>query len=324
MNAKSHLLLLVQSLVTVVLLALLVNGLDWRAFSTVYARVPLSAYVVSLAVVAFGQALYAWRWFVVLRTGGVQVSYGAVVRQYLIGMFVGNFLPSTVGGDVAKVYLLGRTHGYSAISASVLLDRLLGFGILATLAAVAIVIAHPNATVLTLLRTALLIVVAAALVAVGLTMAGSGGLSLRVSRFWPRARRWGDELRRLRLAMLGGLRHPAVIYHAAMSVLVYFGLLSLVYQALVERLGGVRLGFVETLMVVSSVTVLSHVPISLNGLGVREQLHVVLFDPFGVSKEAAVAISLLLFAHALVISALGGVLWLRAERTSTPTPVPLT
>ena len=63
--------------------------------------------------------------------------------------------------------------------------------------------------------------------------------------------------------------------------------------------------------VVTTTAVLSNVPISLNGLGVREQLHVWLLAPLGVPAEVALAISLLMFAHLLVASVVGLVLWLR-------------
>lgn len=61
-------------------------------------------------------------------------------------------------------------------------------------------------------------------------------------------------------------------------------------------------------------SVLSNVPISINGLGLREQLHVLLLEPLGVPKEVAVAISLLLFGHLLIASAAGGIVWWRTSR----------
>ena len=126
-----------------------------------------------------------------------------------------------------------------------------------------------------------------------------------------------------RLAMLSGLTHPRVLWHAAMTVSVYFLLLTEVYRALIEALGGIRPGAAETLMIVASVAVMSNVPISLNGLGVREQLHAALFAPLGVSREVAVAISLLLFAHGVLISVAGGLLWLRTERAPVRNPISL-
>ena len=308
--------LVLQAGVTLALLVLLFESFDWHAFAAVYERISSSAYFASLAVVFLGQMAYAWRWHVVLRACGVAVRYRAVFAQYLIGMFVGNFLPSTVGGDVAKVYYLGRTHGYSAITASVILDRLLGFGIVAVMAAVVLVVEGPEAGILRLVRTGLLIVVAVTVVITAAAISGTGGLPRRVARFGARAVRWAEQLQKLRLLMLVALRHPAVLLHATVSVVGYFVALALVYRMLILLMCGLALGTVETLMVVSSTSVMSNLPISLNGLGVREQLHVVLFEPLGVPKEVAVATSLLLFSHTLLISAIGGILWMRAAGPS--------
>jgi hypothetical protein len=62
---------------------------------------------------------------------------------------------------------------------------------------------------------------------------------------------------------------------------------------------------------VTATAVLSNIPISLNGLGLREQLHAALLAPLGIVPEVAVAISLLLYAHLIVMSVVGLVLWLR-------------
>jgi hypothetical protein len=69
--------------------------------------------------------------------------------------------------------------------------------------------------------------------------------------------------------------------------------------------------FLVLLTTVATASLLSNLPVSLNGLGLREQLHAMLLQPLGVPREAAVAISLLLFAHLLVTSLGGFVLWLR-------------
>jgi hypothetical protein len=62
---------------------------------------------------------------------------------------------------------------------------------------------------------------------------------------------------------------------------------------------------------VTTASLLSNIPISINGLGLREQLHAILLQPLGVTREAAVAISLLTFAHLLVSSLLGVLFWLQ-------------
>src|SRR5262245_39554290 len=115
-------------------MALLFRGVDMSAFASLYRRLPAWFYFASLAVVLGGQVLYAWRWRLLLVANGVNVRIGTVLRQYFIGTFLNNFLPTTVGGDVAKVYYVGREHGYRPVAASVILDRLLGLGLLALLA----------------------------------------------------------------------------------------------------------------------------------------------------------------------------------------------
>ena len=52
-------------------------------------------------------------------------------------------------------------------------------------------------------------------------------------------------------------------------------------------------------------------PLRVNGLGLREQLHASLFLPLGIAPEAAVSISLLLYAHLVVASLIGLIFWLR-------------
>jgi uncharacterized membrane protein YbhN (UPF0104 family) len=67
--------LILQGAVTLALLVLLFESFDWRAFGAVYARLPIHAYLVSLGVVFLGQAMYAWRWRVLLRAGEVPVTF---------------------------------------------------------------------------------------------------------------------------------------------------------------------------------------------------------------------------------------------------------
>ena len=100
-----------QCVVSVALLFLLFRRLDLSAMRQLYASMPLWFYFFSLGVVVAGQALYAWRWRLLLDAAGVSVSLGMCIRQYFIGIFLNNFFPSTVGGDMAKVFYLGRQHG---------------------------------------------------------------------------------------------------------------------------------------------------------------------------------------------------------------------
>ena len=314
---QRHRWLVVQGVISIGLLAWIFRGLDRQAFRALFAGLPLWFYFASLAVVLTGQVIYAWRWWLVLTVTGTGVSFSTAVRQYFVGTFVNNFLPSTVGGDVAKVYYIGRQHGYRAVAASVVVDRVLGVGILATLASAAAWLSAPDSPWLVASSLAVTAIAATLAVVSGLAVSGTGGLARWLAPFGPRAVALATHAQQFRLDMAAPLRRPDIMGQSIAGVFVYFVGLTLVYLSFLTVHTITQPSLSSMFAVVTTTAVLSNVPISLNGLGVREQLHVWLLAPLGVPTEVALAISLLMFAHLLVASTLGLVLWLRMPALPT-------
>lgn len=309
--------LAVQALVTIALLALLARSLDLDALGRLLTGLPLSFYFLSLAVVLAGQVAYAWRWRLLLTAAGVRAPFRLIVRQYFIGIFVNNFLPSTVGGDVAKVYYLGQAHGYRTVTASVAMDRVLGVGLLAGLATAALSISPVSAPRLTAAQFACVGVAILALGFLVLTRTGTGGLAERVGWLGNHAVAIAERLQRLRLDMAAPLARPAIIAQAAIVVVGYAIAVTAVYQRFILLHSGAAPSFLPLFAVVTATVVLTNIPLSLNGLGLREQLHASLLAPLGVAPEIAVAISLLLYAHLMLASLIGLAFWLRSRQSGT-------
>jgi hypothetical protein len=121
-----------------------------------------------------------------------------------------------------------------------------------------------------------------------------------------------ERLHGMRSHMAAGLRMPSVIAQATAVVVAYALAVGGIYALFIHMQTGAVPPFGLLVAVVMATTVLTNIPISLNGLGLREQLHAQLLAPLGVPREVAVAISLLLFGHLLVASLLGLVFWLKA------------
>jgi hypothetical protein len=113
--------------------------------------------------------------------------------------------------------------------------------------------------------------------------------------------------------MAAPLGRPAIVAQAAAVVVGYAIAITAVYQRFVLLQSGAAPPFVAMFAVVTATIVLSNVPLSLNGLGLREQLHASLLAPLGIAPEIAVAISLLLYAHLVVASLIGLAFWLRTR-----------
>ena len=317
-----HRWILVQAVLSVGLLTFLLQSLDLAAFGTLFARLPLWFYVLSLLVVLGGQVVYAWRWRLLLAEAGVDVPLLITVKQYFIGTFLNNFLPSTVGGDVGKVYFLGREYGYRVIMASVLLDRMLGLAMLAMWATLALWLLRMPSPVLAAARLAVTGIAALLAAILIVTGPGTGGLAARVAWLGPRGVAVAEHLQQLRIDMAVSLRSPLLMLQAALAVIGYALAAGGVYVVFIRIQTGTAPPFMMTTGVVMTTAVLSNIPMSLNGLGLREQLHALLLAPLGVPREVAVAVSLLFFGHLLVSSLFGAGFWIQSrplpERPAAP------
>jgi uncharacterized membrane protein YbhN (UPF0104 family) len=94
-------------------------------------------------------------------------------------------------------------------------------------------------------------------------------------------------------------------------VLTYSLLVAGAYRWFFGLSGRTELGILPVLVAVVMIAVLTNMPVTVNGIGLREQLHYLLFADLGMPKEVSVSISLLMFAHVLVLSLFGYALWTR-------------
>jgi uncharacterized protein (TIRG00374 family) len=310
-SIRKRLPLAAQSVVSIALLVLLFRSLDLGALRQLYATMPLWFYLLSLGVVVGGQVLYAWRWRQVLAASGVPVTVGTAIRQYFIGIFLNNFFPSTVGGDMAKVYYLGKDHGYRPIAASIVLDRLLSIGLLAVLATTMYWVAPDPSPRFAATRAFVTVIAVCLLGGIVLAARGTGGLPRRLAPFGTFAVGLAERAQRFRHDMAPAARRPQIVFQSAAVVTTYFFALTGIYRLFLSLDTGVHPSFLTLMTAVTTASLLSNIPISINGLGLREQLHAILLQPLGVTREAAVAISLLTFAHLLVSSLLGVLFWLQ-------------
>jgi glycosyltransferase 2 family protein len=315
---RKHLTFAAQCVVSIGLLTLLFRRLDLSALRLLYATMPIWFYLLSLGVVIAGQVLYAWRWRQLLAASGVSVPLATVVRQYFIGIFLNNFFPSTVGGDMAKVYYLGRRHGYRPIAASIVLDRLLSVGLLAVLATTMYWVAPDPSPQFAATRAVITAMAATLIVILVVAARGTGGLPARVARFGAHAVALAERAQRFRYEMAAAAKRPRIVLQSAAVVVTYFFALTSVYRIFLSINTSAHPAFLTLMTAVTTASLLSNLPVSVNGLGLREQLHALLLQPLGVPREAAVAISLLIFAHLCVSSLLGLVFWLRLPVLEKP------
>ncbi|GMR00145.1 MAG: lysylphosphatidylglycerol synthase transmembrane domain-containing protein [Zetaproteobacteria bacterium] len=279
--------------ISLLLLAGLARYIDLEAVLERLKNVNFLWVVLASFFLMVGQVLSAIRWTWLARGLGLVVQMSRKIELYFLGMFLSLFLPSIIGGDVARGYLLarGREGAGWAAAASVILERVNGVVAISIIATVCMLgLDLPPQWWIAWMG------------AVFVLWAG-----MLTYSFWHRRLpRWMKRWQSLPI-------DQPVFYHAWWKGL----LLSVLFQTLVVEIhvilghaAGLEISWLAYGVMVCLVALASAIPVSFNGFGVREAGYVGLATYFGGSAEAA-AVMAALWVVVLAVAALPGawVLW---------------
>jgi uncharacterized membrane protein YbhN (UPF0104 family) len=297
---------------TVGLMAMVLSKIEWDALLSTMRGCNWGWWFAGLAVSVFVQCIAGIRWAALARPIGFQFPVATFLWRFFEGLFFNLCLPSSIGGDLVKAYRLAdSTSGRLLAGCTVLADRLTGLAALAVLACTAILTKQWELGVSATLSVGA-VLLGAALAAFWL---GVGSID-RVLSAVPEPHR----ARQFIAQLLPYQRQPALMTRAVgWSLLIQMG--GSVAVALVAKALGVSLPLATWFAVVPLVTLAMVLPISMLGLGIREQGLEFLLAPHGVPPEKAVAIGLLWLACTIVAGLAGGVLFLLDRKPlSTQSP----
>ncbi len=257
----------------------------------------------ALVLTLLGVALSALRWHRVLVALGRPARPSALVRHYLASLFVGNVLPSTIGGDVLRVGRLAHDGGDTPrVMASVVLERLSGWLVLPVLTFVGLA-GNPELRRMapgaagTALGVAFSTLV---LLAIVLTMASSRGLN----RLAGSDRGWRRFTGAVHLGLERFRRAPGLAFEVLTAGFAYQ--LVVVLAAFVgAKALGLTIGWTAMLAFFPVVAIVQVLPLTVSGLGTREAALIFFLHPFGVPDSHAFALGLLLYTVNLAVSLLG-------------------
>ncbi|RJQ43040.1 MAG: UPF0104 family protein [Gaiellales bacterium] len=293
--------------------ALLIGLLLWRVDT---GEIAATLGEVSWGLLALGAGIFivtnlvsAWKWGLVIRAQGDRVAYGYLAALFYIGLFFNNFLPTNFGGDVVKAFKLSRMTGRAAEAAgSVVIDRVTSTIALLTIAAV------PALFELRLLGARMALIVLAMLLAAALIVAFFASerfarrlSGLRIFSFDPMGVR--RHLKSFYYALHDFRRHRGTLAAVMLVSLVYQGLQIITVYVLALSLG-IEVSLIYYFLFIPIVLAVGMLPVSLNGLGVREGAWVLLFGQVGVASAQAFTMSVLSFFVMTVVSLLGGFFYL--------------
>lgn len=254
----------------------------------------------AMVLMIAGTALRAVRWQVLLQALDIHVPLRTLVHLYFVGAFFNIFLPTGLGGDAVKMAELARSTGRTPEAiGTTLVDRAIGLWVLFVLA----VLALPFSASLLPQGWAPIIALAAVAgvlggwVVMGTPLVPWLGGKVRLPG-QEKLERFYRSVSQLGYRALG----RACLVSLVFDILLILFNLFIAYGLNVDQPLGIWVVFTP---IISFSLAL---PISIGGLGVREQTYLLLFGSLGVSSTAAAAMSLMNYALTnLVVGLLGGV-----------------
>ncbi|MEX0751472.1 MAG: lysylphosphatidylglycerol synthase transmembrane domain-containing protein [Xanthobacteraceae bacterium] len=258
----------------------------------------------------------AQRWRLIVQASGAEFRPQQALLFTLIGLFFNQALPSTIGGDAARIWLLARTPaGWKTAIHSVLIDRAAGLIWLALLVLICLpwsldLIQNPVG------RTALIMIGFGSIaVLAGLYLLAHVGQDW--SRRW-RVTRHLAEIAGAAWRVLASVRTGGRV--AALSIATH--LLTVLAAWCAARAIGSPLDLLRALLLIPPVILIAAIPVSIAGWGVREGALIAAFAYAGLPESEGLIVSLLLGAGIFLTGAFGGLTWILSSQRLRVAPMP--
>lgn len=259
-----------------------------------------------------------YKWYLLLRSRGVKVSFFRTWALYMTGIFFSLFLPTSMGGDLIRIHELGKLTGKRAeAAASVFIERFSGMVILFLL------------TFAALLMQRQLLSVAWMSISLGIAVSASGGIIWVIVDERPYrlvtsflGGRMGvldkilQKIDRIHGAVLEYRDDKAALVIALVNTFAFYFLAVLnVYVTALAFHGDV--GFTELLVAVPLILFIMNLPISIGGLGLMEFSFIFIFGIFGYSSALALSTALVMRLKSFSDAGTGGLLYLFFSKNSS-------
>jgi uncharacterized membrane protein YbhN (UPF0104 family) len=262
----------------------LLSQQDWSAIADAVGELSLWQVLLSIFLIGIRHLFNTLRWVILVRAQEILLSYREGLRLVFSGLFVSNFLPSMVGGDVIRIAgLLSKTENRVAGAASVVVDRLIG--------AIGMLVAIPLSIPLfvSILEKGSL----AGTFAAGFGTRFADFVRSAFSRLSIAVKLWTSQPDRLFLSLLSTWA----------SMLVNFVAIWILATGL-----GISVSLAEVAGASAITYYLTIIPLSINGYGIRELAIVGLYTQLGSTTEQASALALITRFVFMLVSLLG-VVW---------------
>jgi uncharacterized protein (TIRG00374 family) len=308
-SPRTVLLLVAKVGVSLLLFGWLFRRVQWAQIGPALGHAEPAWVAAAAATLLASHLLASYQWSRLLRAAGIELPFWKVVSYYHVGLFFNNFLPANVGGDFARTLDASRTGSTRANALStVILDRLIGT---VALGGVAVVSTLPAIDRFHLAAAYGGVVVFFVMAVVVLRAMLEPRMLAALERLLSRIglARLSPSLDQLAESLVE-FRNRKRLLIELLSVAVVVQVMRIGVHILFARALGLRVEAAYFFLFVPLLAVIVSLPISLNGIGVREGAGILLFGMVGLNRASAFALQFGTYLVAVGVSLIGGLVFL--------------
>ena len=292
---------------TGLLFYLLIFVVDFSQLSDVVTRVNIRWYLVGYLFGVLGTVISVIRWREIIRSTGEPASFWSLLAIYYIGKFYNLLIPGSIGGDFVRAHHVSREEEKRVqLIATVPAERIAGLCGMVIVLSFVTPIAWGKVPKIIVLQAllAVLVIISGTLV---LTSSRILDITFAVSKSIGLANYLPEE--KIRNFLEGAnIFNDLVLLVKVVALSVLFLLVSFLPTYFIGLSLGIKIPFLFLMAVMPIVTLISMLPISFGGIGIREGLYVYFFGLLGIVPSEAVAIGLVGFSIQVISALIGGIL----------------
>jgi len=300
---KRGLLLVLRVAVSAALIGWLLRRTDFAEVGQAFRAADLRLVGLAVLLIPLGYLTSVRRWRLLLRAQGGDAPLPFLLQSLMVGIFFNNLLPSTIGGDAVRAWDTARAGVDRATAvAVVMVDRFVGLLALMLFAAAGLALSGRLESSVVPEITAWV-------------CAGAAGMGLAAALLFLPSRRLPALLSRLG-GPFGKVASALFAFQGKGSVLVRAFAWSLALQGLVVLNAWVLasalrvpIPLADFFLIVPLGLFLMMLPVSINGIGVRESSYAFFFRAFGVAASLGVAVAWLDYGLLLLQALAGGAVY---------------
>lgn len=266
--------------------------LNWIGAWDIFKSLPAYLVLLALSLYTIGMLANGVRWHILLRTAAIQIPAWETIKIVFLGAFISNYLPSTIGGDAIRfLSVLRFTTRRTVAFTSVILDRALNVTAMFTIVPFSLVTFYPIFKQGDLFSTTgsftLPVVLGSSISTTGWFSRYKRSFTSWLAKVWDAIKIWLRSPLSLLLAFIVSW----------LSIFVVFLAIWILAQGM-----GIQVALYQVMGVTAITYILTLLPISVNGYGVREVAITTLYLELGATLEQASTLALLTRALMLLVT----------------------